>query len=228
MKKQERKLENASGSFINFNISLVKLYFILIIVSFTLVQCNDSGDNPEIEDPEIVEIIPDSGMDLYGFIGDGNGNPVEGVVVSDGYNCVVTDIDGIYQMKKNADAEFVFYSIPSGYAINVVSETIKMASFFEAISDTERHDFEIEKLDNMETDFTLVCIGDPQVTKAEEITRFKSETIYDLKQFLAAESKPCYSIVFGDVVGNEPALFGQMKVVMGSTDMPVYTTNWES
>ena len=50
-------------------------------------------------------------------MGDTAGNPVEGVVVSDGFQCVATDAGGVYEMKRNAAAEYVYYSVPAEFKI---------------------------------------------------------------------------------------------------------------
>jgi hypothetical protein len=38
----------------------------------------------------------------------------------------------------------------------------------------------LQKLPAVENDFTLLCIGDPQVTSAADIDRYKSETLPDI------------------------------------------------
>ncbi len=100
-------------------------------------------------------------MDFYGLVADVDGNPIEGVVVSGGYACVVTGEDGVYQMNKNEDAEFVFYSTPASCAIATESSSNSMAHFYSEIGEDQRYDFELEKMDAIEEDFTLVGIGDP-------------------------------------------------------------------
>jgi hypothetical protein len=55
------------------------------------------GDD-SVKQPTHPPIEPLPGMDLYGSIIDDAGNPVTGVVVSDGYQCVLTDAKGIYQI----------------------------------------------------------------------------------------------------------------------------------
>jgi len=162
-------------------------------------------------------ITPTAGKDLYGFIGDEQGNPVEGVVVSDGFSCTQTDNKGVYQMKKNSNATFVYYSAPSTYKANT--------TFYQNVSaNKERYDFKLARLSNDESNFYLVCIGDPQVTSNAEITRFKEETMADIKKFVDSSSKPVYGLCMGDMVGDKPELQSQMKTIISSTSMPVFTT----
>lgn len=75
---------------------------------------NNGQDGTEEEKPEIK---PDEGITLYGLVSDSEGNPLEGVVVSDGYSVVATDAKGVYQIVRSANAKYVFISAPSGYEI---------------------------------------------------------------------------------------------------------------
>lgn len=63
------------------------------------------------------EITPDKGITLYGLVSDKEGNPLEGVVVSDGYSVVASDKKGVYQIVRDPNAKHVFISVPSGYEI---------------------------------------------------------------------------------------------------------------
>lgn len=201
------------------------IYLLMLAVILTFTQCSKSTpDIPDNPDPSVVEITPEAGMNLYGYIADNNGTAVKDVVVSDGFSCTKTDAKGIYQMKKNANAKFVFFSTPAEYAINTASESVKMASFYSEIGTTQRHDFKLKKLAAVETNFNLICIGDPQVTSTDDINRFKTETMPDIKAFTESASVPCYGLAMGDMVGDKPAFFEQMKVTIGSSTMPVFTT----
>ncbi|MGV8093103.1 MAG: metallophosphoesterase N-terminal domain-containing protein [Mangrovibacterium sp.] len=190
-----------------------------------LLSCKKDDTENEPVSPSKPEIDPKPGMDLYGLITDTEGNPLTGVVVSDGFTCVVTDEKGIYQMKRNEQASIVFYSTPSAYEINITGSSSNAAMFYSALSAaTKRYDFTLKKLPQIETDFTLLCIGDPQVTSAADVERFRNETMPDLKAFLNASAKPCYGLVLGDVTGDHPELFAQMKTLMGSGKMTFFTT----
>jgi hypothetical protein len=190
-----------------------------------LLSCKKDDTENEPVSPSKPEIDPKPGMDLYGLITDTEGNPLTGVVVSDGFTCVVTDEKGIYQMKRNEQASIVFYSTPSVYEINITGSSSNAAMFYSALSAaTKRYDFTLKKLPQIETDFTLLCIGDPQVTSASDVERFRNETMPDLKAFVNASAKPCYGLVMGDVTGDHPELFAQMKNLMGSGKMTFFTT----
>ena len=63
----------------------------------------------------------DAGKHIRGVVSDRAGRPVEGVVVSDGFTCCATDSRGRYRLERNDDAELVFYSLPSEYAVDVTT-----------------------------------------------------------------------------------------------------------
>jgi hypothetical protein len=202
------------------------LYGGLIILTPGLFACKkESLDNPADKTPDHPAITPQAGMDLYGSIIDRDGNPVAGVTVSDGYSCVQTDKNGIYQMKKNALAKIVFFSTPAAYAVNGTGKTSRAASFFSAITQGgKRYNFNLEKLPAVENDFTLVCIGDPQVSSEADIERYRNETIADLKASVEASTLPCYGLVLGDTVADKPNLLSGMRNVTGSLPMSYFTT----
>ena len=170
-------------------------------------------------------ITPDAGMDLYGSIIDMDSKPIAGVVVSDGFQCVLTDERGVYQMKRSAGAKFAFYSTPEEYEINTVSKTVNSAMFYLSLdAGSKRYNFTLAKLPAVETEFHLLCIGDPQVASEANVTRYQNETIPDLKAFIDASEKPCYGLVLGDTTGDQSQFNTRMRTLTGSTDMKFFTT----
>ena len=66
------------------------------------------------------------------------------MVVSDGYSCTATDAEGRYALTRNADAGFVFYSLPSAYKVSV-DKTYKLPRFFARLqAGTARYDFTLD------------------------------------------------------------------------------------
>ncbi len=219
-------MKRVSGRFLEW-VRFFRFCFFMAGMVLLFVQCGkDNADTGEDDpNPPAGVIQPAPGMDLYGMILDEAGKPVKDVVVSDGFSCTATDNDGIYQMKRNAAADFVFYSTPSAYEVNTASASVRMASFYTALSSSKpRYDFSLKKLAAVEASFTLVCIGDPQVTSTAEVDRFRTETMADLKTFTASSGKPCYGLIMGDMAGDKPAFFEQMKSLAGSATMKVFTT----
>ena len=117
----------------------------------------DEGVETEVNGTQL-----DGNTTLYGLVTDTSGNPVQGVVVSDGYNCVETDANGVYQMIRYKKARFVWYSTPAGYEINTSADNYPLY-YAEIVHKNiaDRHDFVLKPLAAPETDFTLLCIADP-------------------------------------------------------------------
>lgn len=205
-------------------LNISKWGVMLLAASSLLLAACSGSDSPTGDDeggdgkkPESNVPVPDSGNDLYGLLLDANGNAVPEVVVSDGYQCVRTDSRGFYQMKRNAAAEFVYYSIPTGYKA-------KSNQFYQKLTDgTKEYDFKLEKLADAENHFYLVAIADPQVTNNAQITRYTEETLPDLKETLAGMQLPVYGICLGDVVNNKVEHLKTMHTLLNSTSMPVFS-----
>ncbi|MDP4273438.1 MAG: calcineurin-like phosphoesterase family protein [Bacteroidota bacterium] len=174
------------------------------------------------------EVVPDKGINLYGEIKDNEGNPVPNVVVSDGYTCTATNSKGLYQLVKNKNSQFVFYSTPSAYKIETKGSNDNNPCFYARIDGKSnqliRHDFVLNKLSNSENNFTLVCIGDPQCANSVQTARFKNETVKDLNHLISTVSAPCYGIALGDVVWNTPEVLPAMNKLIGSIHIPVFVT----
>lgn len=234
---------------VKLEIKILKNHFLQCLLfavgMFFISSCSSgSGKNdPDPETPSVPSITPVAGNDLYGFIGDSKYNPISGVVVSDGYTSVQTDAKGVYQMKRNSNAKFVYYSIPSEYKVNT-SSSVNVANFYSTLSNTsKRYDFTLTKLSSgSETRFTLIAIGDPQVSGRttdpyytpaglsstsftySNLWRFKNETMSDIANTIKDISTPVYGISMGDEVDTKYySLQSSVKTVIGSTSMPVFS-----
>ena len=98
--------------------------FLFVAGSLFFAACSsDSGnDDPGAQTPAPELKTPiEAGNDLYGIVIDNTGSPIEGVVVSDGFSCVESDANGVYQMARNKDAYHVFYRIPADRAVPIAN-----------------------------------------------------------------------------------------------------------
>ena len=118
-----------------------------------------------------IEVKPAVGKDLYGQLTDTNGKPIRGVVVSDGTTSVATNAYGIYQIKRNPEAKFVYYSTPWDYEIET-AEDCSAAKFYAEIPENagvHRQDFQLRKRTGDASDFTV--IGADSILMAEKVSR---------------------------------------------------------
>lgn len=177
-------------------------------------------------------ILP--GNNLYGVITDSDsGKGIEGVPVTDGYKFTVTDRHGVYQMTASPKCRNVYYSLPSGYKVSLDGKS-GLPLFYSTstidVNGTNRNDFTLEKLAGEEKNFAYVAVGDPQCKTESDVNRFRTETIPDMKEYLAGWQRKVgnvYVMNMGDIVFDTPEMWDEMKDVMSGftvdgTTVPVF------
>ena len=118
-------------------------------------------------------VHPEAGSSVYGKVSC-DGEPLAGVVVSDGIVVVKTDNNGIYQMNSAKKHGYVFVSVPSGYMVPadvVFPQTWATLSL--AANTAERVDFELIRAKD-QTNFKLLVFGDLHLAnRNNDISQFK-------------------------------------------------------
>lgn len=146
---------------------------------------------------EPVPVAAASGSTVYGIV-ECEGKGLPGVVVSDGYEVVRTDVNGIYQMKSEKMWKYVFISLPSGYEAPL--QGVIPGFYAHLIADPslpERHDFKLRRVAN--DNFTLFLLGDIHLAnRADDIAQFRR----DMRSLNASIDKAkgrCYVMTLGDM-----------------------------
>ncbi len=192
------------------------------------------------------KVTPPVNLTVKGLVLDNDSTPMPGVVISDGYSCVATDIKGEYTFQRNAKARFIFYTVPADCEVPVHSETDNTAYFYTPIEKgKDTYDFTLKRLPGgKETSYRMIVIGDPQVTNAfspfytdasdnpvqkSDVQRFTDETMVDIKRTIKAlpQGTPVYGLSMGDDVqyygGYNPELERQIREAIGSSSMKVFS-----
>ncbi len=195
---------------------------LLIMLTLPVVSCGSPSDTPSPTPPGqggSDNFKPDAGSDLYGQITDDQGQGITGIVVTDGFQSVVTNTKGWYQMKRQSGALYVSYSIPTGYKAS-------STAFYKTLKANEkRYDFKLTRLGSDETHFNLLVMADPQVKSNRDVERFRTETMPDIKQTVDNSKLPIYGLCLGDIVDEAHLeLTNSMRVLMNSTSMPFFVT----
>lgn len=197
--------------------------YLLLVLTVLLMACND--DDPvgkEIEEEDDAPIEVTTGTTLAGEVLDENGNPIQGIVVSDGYSVVTTNKDGVYEIKRNKLAKFVFVSIPEDRKIPTEKN---IPQFYKPINQEKEVVFAHFKLEKKEkdTDFILLAIADPQPSDYFEMERFTRETVVDINShFVKYAGKPVYGITVGDIVWDKMNLFQHYINAVSRLSFPIF------
>ena len=183
---------------------------------------------------------------ISGTLRDTDGNPMPGVIVSNGIECILTDSLGAYKLKKDDAARFVFYSVPADCEIPTHSANDNTALFYQPIvKGKQLYNFTLKRLTGgIEHNYKMIVIGDPQITNAfnpyyntpddnpvkmSDIERFTTETMVDIKQTIRElpQNMPIYGLSMGDDVqyygGYNHMLERQIREALGSSKMRLFS-----
>lgn len=195
----------------------------LLLSLFTLIGCSKEGAETE---SSTQLTTPPEGTDTYGYIKTTDGEPIEGVVVTDGFTTTCTDEDGLFAFSRSEDASFVYYSLPAGYEVNI-EQPYNVPTFFLPCDESQsRYDFTLTASSSSDDSFELICIGDPQVAEGADVIRFKDEIVSDILAYSKGVDVPCYAMTLGDIVDNVWSLYPNMVVALDPSNvgMPVFQT----
>ena len=176
------------------------------------------------QDNYIEGTLIDDNNNLVGCIKDSKtGKGISGIAVSDGYNLVSTDANGVYQFRATQDytsdprrvTRYVYFTVPAEYEVPTDNG---IPAFFKQILSIPvegriRNDWTLTPLSKPETNWTLVAIGDPQCGTSTEVNRYINETVVDMKEYLSHYPNP-YAVVLGDIVHDSNNVWPLIKKSM--------------
>ena len=151
-------------------------------------------------------ITPEQGVTVMGVVRC-QGEPVEGVVVSDGALFTTTDSLGVYQLRSFKHYGSVFIVTPSGYEPMVkkgVYPQFWAPLKSDKIQKIEQHDFELRKVDN--TRHRVLFIADLHLSsRNDDVLQYKRIVLPKIKQVVeqTKDTIPTYTIALGDLCRND-------------------------
>lgn len=153
-----------------------------------------------------------------------NGKGIAGVAVTDGKRIVTTDKAGAYELASFAEAEFVYISIPSGYAF---PNEKGIADFYKPLRKKEgiiNYDFALEKLAVNDTKHNFVVWADTQMISKKDAEQLKRESVPDLKALVQSYSKDTlfHGIGCGDLVWDKFELFDDYREAISMTGVTFF------
>ena len=153
---------------------------------------------------EVDLLFTDENM-VGGYVRNTNGEPIEGVAVSDGFTIVTTNSNGYYELTPSGDTWYIYITIPAEYEIG--KGDVGQPDFYQRYNPKKRrYDFTLKPLANGKEDvFALFVLGDPQVADGLALARLNDQVVPAIKAHAAtwqAKGIPCYGITLGDLVSN--------------------------
>ena len=157
------------------------------IVMLKELESEDAGDQLEVSN-------------IFGYVKDSNGNPIEGVAVSDGFTVITTDAKGYFAMEPSSDAYYIFISVPAEYEIPI--NKFGQPEFYQRYPGKQQYNFTLTPLaGGKEKNFALFAMADPQIWNSLSMKRFKNEAVPGIAAHgvEVSQSMPCYGITLGDI-----------------------------
>ncbi|RYY26737.1 MAG: metallophosphoesterase [Sphingobacteriaceae bacterium] len=144
-------------------------------------------------------------------------------MVSDGYTIIKTDKSGLYKIKPDAKAEFVFISSPAGYAF---PEENKLARFYQPLAAGSRFDFNLIPLKKNDDQHSFILWADPQVKNKKDVAKMMAESVPDVQQVVKemGADELVHGICVGDIVWDAHDLFADYNNAVAKMDIPFFQT----
>lgn len=164
-----------------------------------------------------------TGLALKGRV-QANGNGIAGVAVTDGFTVTTTDKKGNYTLNAHSAAEFVYISLPAGYAF---PNNKGIAQFYQSITQKEgsfKADFNLEKLPVDDTKHNFVVWADTQIISKKDAELLKAESAPDLKKLVAGYPKDTlfHGVGCGDLVWDHFELFDDYREAVDIAGIPFF------
>lgn len=163
---------------------------------------------------------------VRGTVSDTAGKPLQGVVVTDGYNFTQTNERGEYSLDSNLDkSRFVYLSVPGDYEIEQTKGIPDL--FYQQLDKSKEineYDFTLTPRKQPIDGFVYLAISDPQTIDERQMKRFREETIPDLKQTIERyQGKEVYGMALGDITWDRMDLFTPYKEAVSVLGIPMFS-----
>ncbi len=166
------------------------------------------------------------GSTIFGRVTTVKGEPVAGVVVSDGEQCVATDGYGYYSMKSDmAEAKFVYISLPADYEIPSVNG---VPYYYRRIARYEKAvmaNFKLQPRAERSDKYTLLMVADPQMRPYgydNSAETYRDSVIPDAEAVRSATEGECYAINLGDLVYNYMVAYDDYIDITSNLKCPTF------
>ena len=198
---------------------------------------DEGGKEPEkevIDDGDDEPAIPE-GMNLVGSVVDASGKGIEGVVVTDGFQCTATQADGAYYMKVDESAvKFIYISTPSGYEPPASNGLPVFYIPFARLAKSEgiykAEPFKLTAVQNPDR-ATVLFTADPQprasTAKYDQFAFHSLDCCQDLYRDLketgeSISGRRVFGVCLGDIVHENMDLYSDYLAGLSTLGYPTY------
>lgn len=165
-----------------------------------------------------------NGDNVFGTVTSVDGNPIPGVVVSDGHRSVQTDSRGQYSMKSDlSECKFVTISVPSGYEL---PRDGVFPTFYRRIDrngSAARADFKLSRSASSSS-HTVAIVGAPEVTANEDFSMEAWQ--HNVAPDVAASGKAAMGqfacIVLGSVSNGDACAYDEWGDAIAALNAPAF------
>ncbi|HJW17537.1 MAG TPA: calcineurin-like phosphoesterase family protein [Flavisolibacter sp.] len=160
---------------------------------------------------------------LKGFVKSG-GKGVSNVVISDGYNVVLSDEKGAFEFLLNPDATSVFISTPSGYNFTEEKNIARHYQQVQDIANKQAVNFDLQKLDKDDNEHQFIIWADPQVKNDRDVQKMMDHSVPDVQKIVAGAGSGAliHGITVGDIVWDEQKHFADYNIAVGKMGIPFF------
>lgn len=161
-------------------------------------------------------------LNFTGKVTDKSGKGISGVVVNDGVRFTQTDAQGVWTLTADAVVS-KFVSISTSAAYQLPQREGLASGFYVSVArlaaDGCKHDFVLEKRKQPKDDFYFIAVSDPQVRNAQEMKRWRQETVPDITQTVdfLKQSREVVGTTLGDLVFDNMSLYDEYEASLKNT-----------
>ncbi len=162
---------------------------------------------------------------VTGYVKDNHGQPIAGVVISDGKNFTTTDSLGLYTLDSDpVRRPLVYLSTPA--CCELPSENGIASGFYQFLDagrEVNECNFTLKRRQKESDEFVFIPISDPQVKIERHMDRFCAETVPDLRR--TADSLSAYEVIgmgLGDLVWDAMDLYAPYKEAVSNLGLTMF------
>lgn len=192
--------------------------FALLTMAFTPACSTVNIGDMVKRDESSTAVEPLAGMNVVGRV-TVDGQPRQGVVVSDGVNVVTTDSKGVYQMH-SANAAYVFVSVPADCCM---PDSDGLPAFYKKLDfskkSTVQCDFSLEAK-AVNNSFGLLAMADVQIGTSHDV-KLCEPLMDSIANYVNSHKEIVVGMNMGDIVWNKPNQYANYKQMVAKINVPV-------